>query len=110
MNLGFLLQASPAGPGGARGLIALAPYLLMFVIFYFILIAPMRRQQKKTKQMLSNLKKGDRVITTSGIYGTVAQIEDQVVWLRIADTVKVKMNRSAIAGLAGDAEPSKDAA
>ena len=56
----------------------------------------MRKQQKKTKEMLAQLKKGDRVVTSGGIYGTVAQVEDQVVWVKIADTVKVKMAKSAI--------------
>ena len=104
MNFALLQQATPGGSGGASGLLALAPYVLMFVIFYFVLIAPMRKQQKKTKEMLSGLKKGDRVVTTGGIFGTVAQIEDQIVWVKIADTVKVKMNRSAIAGLASDTD------
>jgi preprotein translocase subunit YajC len=80
----------------------------MFVVFYFVLIAPMRKQQKKTKELLSSLKKGDRVVTTGGIYGTLAQVEDQVVWLKIADTIKIKLNRSAIAGLATDQDTSKE--
>lgn len=86
------------------------PILLIFVIFYFVLLAPMRKQQKKTKEMLSALKKGDRVVTTGGIYGTVAQIEDQIVWVKIADTVKVKMARSAITSVLTDSESPKDAA
>jgi preprotein translocase subunit YajC len=106
MNLAFIFQAAPAA--GPNGLIALAPYLLMFVVFYFVLIAPMRKQQKKTKELLSSLKKGDRVVTTGGIYGTLAQVEDQVVWLKIADTIKIKLNRSAIAGLATDQDTSKE--
>jgi preprotein translocase subunit YajC len=110
MNLALILQASPASSGGSSGLIALAPYLLMFVVFYFVLIAPMRKQQKKTKAMLANLKKGDRVVTTGGIYGTLAQVDDQIVWLKIADTVKIKLNRSAIAGLATDQDTSKESA
>ena len=108
MNLALLLQASPAA--GPSGLIALAPYLLMFVVFYFVLIAPMRKQQKKTKEMLANLKKGDRVVTTGGIYGTLAQVEDQIVWLKLNDQVKIKLNRSAIAGLATDQDSSKESA
>src|SRR5512143_1778300 len=106
MNLTLLLQqAAPAGPGG---LVAMVPYILMFAIFYFVLIAPMRKQQKKTKDMLASLKKGDRVLTSGGIYGQVAQIEDQIVWVKIADTVKVKMARSAITAVVTDTD-SKDA-
>src|ERR1700704_2644628 len=106
MNLALILQAAPAA--GPSGLFTLAPYLLMFVVFYFVLIAPMRKQQKKTKEMLANLKKGDRVVTTGGIYGTLAQVEDQIVWLKLNDQVKIKLNRSAIAGLATDQESSKE--
>jgi preprotein translocase subunit YajC len=108
MNLALVLQQQ-AAPQGASGLVAMVPYILMFAIFYFVLIAPMRKQQKKTKDMLSALKKGDRVLTSGGIYGQVAQIEDQVVWLKIADTVKVKVARSAITSVVTDSD-SKDAA
>ena len=108
MNLALTLQQQ-AAPQGASGLVAMVPYILMFAIFYFVLIAPMRKQQKKTKDMLAALKKGDRVLTSGGIYGQVAQIEDQVVWVKIADTVKVKMTRSAITAVVTDTD-SKDAA
>lgn len=103
-----LLQA--AAPSGSAAFLQLVPYLLIFAVFWFVLLAPMRRQQKKTQQMLSALKKGDRVVTNGGIYGTVQGIEDQIVWLRIADQVKVKVARSAITGLVSDgdkAEPEK---
>ena len=110
MSLALILQTSPASWGSASSLLSLAPYLLMFVVFYFVLIAPMRKQQKKTKEMLAGLKKGDRVVTSGGIYGTLAQVEDQIVWLKISDTVKIKMNRSAIAGLATDQDASKESA
>lgn len=107
MNLAFIFQAAPAA-GANGGLLQLAPYLLMFVVFYFVLIAPMRKQQKKTKEMLSTLKKGDRVVTTGGIYGTLAQVEDQIVWMKLNDQLKIKLNRSAIAGLATDQDTAKE--
>jgi preprotein translocase subunit YajC len=100
--MNFALQQAAPSIGGTSGLIQMVPYLLMFVLFYFVLLAPMRKQQKKTKEMLSALKKGDVVITTGGIYGTVAQIEDQIVWVKISDTTKVKMSRSAITGVVQD--------
>jgi preprotein translocase subunit YajC len=108
MNFALLLQQPGAAPGGSP-LASFAPMVIIFVIFYFVLIAPMRKQQKKTKDMLSALKKGDRVLTSGGIYGQVAQIEDQIVWVKIADTVKVKMARSAITAVVTETEP-KDAA
>lgn len=103
-----LLQAAPAGVA-SNPLVQMVPYLLMFVIFYFVLLAPMRKQQKKQKEMLSSLKKGDRVVTSGGIHGTVAQVEDQIVWLKIADTVKIKVNRSAIAATTADTDGKEPA-
>ena len=103
-----LLQAGPATPSMKDGLLQMVPFLLIFVVFYFVLLAPMRKQQKKTKEMLAQLKKGDRVMTSGGIYGTVAQVEDQVVWVKIADTLKVKMAKSAITGVVADTEGGKD--
>ena len=104
-----LLQAAPAGIA-ANPLVQMVPYILMFVIFYFVLLAPMRKQQKKQKELLSALKKGDRVVTSGGIHGTIAQVEDQIVWLKIADTVKIKVNRSAIAGATAEPDSKESAA
>lgn len=108
MNPIDLLQAAPASPTMKDGLLQMVPFLLIFVVFYFVLLAPMRKQQKKTKEMLAQLKKGDRVMTSGGIYGTVAQVEDQVVWVKIADTVKVKMAKSAVTAVLADTEAGKE--
>jgi preprotein translocase subunit YajC len=109
MTLAFLQQAAgTAGP--LQGLASFLPIILVFVIFYFVLLAPMRKQQKRTKEMLAALKKGDRVVTSGGIFGTVAQVEGTAVWVKIADTVKVKMAKSAITGLVEDGESPKDPA
>lgn len=104
----ILLQAAPAA--ATSPLVQMVPYVLMFVIFYFVLLAPMRKQQKKQKALLAGLKKGDRVVTSGGIHGTVQQVEDQIVWLKIADTVKIKINRSAIAGLSSEPDSKESAA
>ncbi len=107
-----LLQAgSPGASGQGAAMLQMVPILIIFFIFYyFVLVAPMRKQQKKTREMLAALKKGDRVVTTSGIHGSVAQLEDNVVWVKIADTVKVKMNRSAIAAVNADGDAAKEPA
>jgi len=104
-----LLQAAPAPGGAAGGLLQFLPMIFIFVIFYFLLIAPMRKKQKKTQQMLSQLKKGDEVITSGGIYGRVAALDESrgFVVLQIADTVKIKVLRNAIAGLASEPEAVK---
>lgn len=77
------------------------PILLVFAIFYFLLIAPMRKRQKALQTLIDNLKKGDRVVTNGGLYGTVAAVEEKVVVLKLADNLKVKVAKSAVAGLEG---------
>ena len=76
------------------------------VIFYFLMIMPAQRRQKKVAEMLRNLKTGDKVITNGGIYGTIAGMDDDSVQLRIGEQVKIKVSRAAIAGL--QAEPPKE--
>ena len=72
---------------------------LLFAIFYFILIRPQQKRQKEHRQLLENLKKGDKVVTTGGLQGTVVSLSDTAVTVEIADKVKVKVGRSYIAGL-----------
>jgi len=96
------------GSSGSAALIAnVLPILAIGLVFYFIVIAPANKQRKKTQEMLSSLKKGDRVLTTGGIYGTIQGVEPEVVYLKIAENVKIKLSRSAVAGVvAGDGEES----
>jgi len=84
---------------GASAFMQFAPILLIMVIFYFLLIMPAQRRQKKTQEMLSALKNGDKVVTTGGLFGTIVGLEGDSIQLRIADQVKVKVLRSAVAGL-----------
>jgi preprotein translocase subunit YajC len=102
-----LLQNAPAP--AANPLVQFAPMIFIFVIFYFLLIAPMRRKQKKTQEMLATLKKGDEVITGAGIFGRIAALDEErgFVVLQIADNVKIKVLRSAVAGLASEPEAAK---
>ena len=79
---------------------------LIFAVFYFIVLMPARKQQKKKDAMIAALKKGDRVVTAGGIYGTVAAVEDQTLLLKVAENVKIRMSKSAIAGtVAGEGAP-----
>ena len=89
---------------GPSGLMAFLPLLAIMVVFYVLLILPAQRRQKKTAEMLSTLKTGDKVITNGGIYGTIVGLEGDAVQLRIADQVKIKVARSAIAGLQPEAK------
>ena len=76
-----------------------APLLIIMVIFYVLLILPAQRRQKKTQEMLGALKNGDKVVTNGGLFGTIVGLEGDAVQLRIADQVKVKVLRSAVASL-----------
>jgi preprotein translocase subunit YajC len=69
----------------------------IFAIFYFLLIRPQQRQRRERDQLLSALRKGDRVITSSGLHGTITGLTDQTVTLRVADTVKLEFDRSSVA-------------
>ena len=85
-------------------IIQFLPFLVIFGIFYLLLIMPMRKRQKKHQELLSKLTKGDRVITSGGIFGTVVDVDADVLTLRIGDPkVDIKVARSAVAGLAKDA-------
>jgi preprotein translocase subunit YajC len=95
-----LLQAQ--GAGSLAGLIL--PFVLIFVILYVLMILPAQRRQKKLSQMIAALKNGDKVITNGGIYGTVVGLDQESVQLRIAEQVKVRVTRSAIAGLQPEAK------
>ena len=95
-HAGLSLMAQGAGAGG---LMAFAPLLIIMVIFYVLLILPAQRRQKKTQEMLSALKNGDKVVTSGGIFGTIVGMEGDAIQLRIADQVKVKVLRSAISGI-----------
>ena len=100
LALGLLAQSQPGG-------IALfLPLILIMVIFYFLMILPAQRRQKKVTELLSTLKNGDKVITNGGIYGTIVGLEGDTVQLRIAEQVKMKVARNAIAGM--QAEPPKE--
>lgn len=97
-----LLQAS-AGTGAI--IAQVLPILAIGLVFYFIVIAPANKQRRKTQEMLGSLKKGDRVVTSGGIYGTIQGVEAEVVYLKISENVKVKVARSAVTGIiTGDAE------
>ena len=84
---------------GGSPLTMLVPFILIFAVFYFIVILPAKKQQKKKDAMISALKKGDRVVTTGGIYGSVAAVEDQSLLLKVAENVKIRVAKSAIAGM-----------
>jgi preprotein translocase subunit YajC len=81
-------------------LVQFMPIILMFVIFYFLLIRPQQKKQKELKNMITNLKKGDKVVTTGGILGTVSSLQDDYVVITVGGSdTKIEVLKSAIAGL-----------
>ncbi|HEV2287961.1 MAG TPA: preprotein translocase subunit YajC [Candidatus Acidoferrales bacterium] len=88
----------------ANGLIAFLPFILILVILYVLMIMPAQRRQKKLAAMIAALKNGDKVITNGGIYGTVVGLDNESVQLRIAEQVKIRVARNAIAGLQPEAK------
>ena len=94
-----------ASPGGGQGLfLGLMPMLLIFGIFYLLLVLPMRKRQKALQQLLANLKKGDRVVTSGGLYGEIVSLNGPTVILKVGDNVRLKVARSAITGFEGDSD------
>ncbi|MFT3739138.1 MAG: preprotein translocase subunit YajC [Breznakibacter sp.] len=72
------------------------PFVLIIVVFYFFMIRPQMKRQKELRKFRESLKKGDKIVTTGGIYGTVAEIKEDSIIIEIADNVKVKMDKSAV--------------
>ena len=91
--------AGAAPPGG--GLMSFLPLILIFAVFYFLLIRPQQKKAKEHQEFLTNIKKGDVVVSSGGIQGTVTGITDTVVTLEIADNVRVKVSRPYILGAVG---------
>jgi preprotein translocase subunit YajC len=91
------------GQGAGGGMFsALMPLILIFVIFYFLLILPQRRKQKEHREMVRNLKKGDRIITTGGIYGTIVGLKKNYVEIEVANRVRLRVQRSYVSQLRGE--------
>ena len=104
-GLAYAMAGAPAGGGQPQGPAAMIssflPLILIFVIFYFLLIRPQSKKAKEHKQMLDDLKKGDKVMTNGGIYGLIEDIDESSITLKIGigSDVKVKVSRSHVAGL-----------
>ena len=97
-NLNFiLLMAQPSGTGGATNpLFSLLPIILVFVVFYFFMIRPQMRKQKELNTYRNALAKGDKIITTGGIYGRVLEVKDNIVIMDAGGDVKLKVDKSAV--------------
>lgn len=96
MNETFLLAQQTGSPGMVASFL---PIILIIGIFYLLIYRPMRRRQKNLETMISNLKNGDKVITSGGLYGTVAGIRESSIMLKVGDQVKIEVAKSAIASM-----------
>ena len=95
----FVVFAS--GFGQPAGLIQFLPFAIILAIFYFLILLPMKRRQKKIQAFQDSLKVGDKVITTSGIYGQITKVSDKTIQVQIADKVRIEVSRAAVAGYQG---------
>ncbi|MDA8170738.1 MAG: preprotein translocase subunit YajC [Nitrospiraceae bacterium] len=104
----FVTSAWAAGPpagGGGSMITSFIPLILIFVIFYFLLIRPQQKKAKEHRLMLDAIKKGDKVVTSGGIYGVVEQVEQNTILVKIAENVKVKVRKDYIATVRTEKEP-----
>ncbi|MGH7832332.1 MAG: preprotein translocase subunit YajC [Candidatus Binatia bacterium] len=87
---------SPAGPSA---LVSLAPLVLVFVVFYFLLIRPQQKKAKEHREMLEKIKKNDEVMTSGGIYGKVIALNENIITLEVAPNVRIRVNRAQISAV-----------
>ena len=100
-------QGGGAAQGGAGGFTSFIPLILMFVIFYFLLIRPQQKKAKEHRAMVGSLKKGDRIVTSGGLYGRITGLDENTLTVEIADKVRVKIARGNVSVLASTSPPPK---
>ena len=103
MLLFLLLAQAPADPAPGGGIISFVPFIFIFVIMYFVLLRPQMRRQKDQAALVSNLKTGDRVVTNGGIHGLISNVKETTVLVKVADNVKIEIDKSAITNVLKEA-------
>jgi preprotein translocase subunit YajC len=102
----FLAQAQSAAPstspGGGIGFFV--PFIFIFIIMYFVMLPPQKKRQEQQQKLMANLKTGDRVVTNSGIHGLISNVKDTTVIVKVADNVKIEMEKSAVTTVLKSAE------
>jgi preprotein translocase subunit YajC len=104
----FLAQAqspAPTGPGGGIGFFV--PFIFLFIIMYFVMIRPQKKRQEQQKKLIGSLKTGDRVVTNAGIHGLISNVKDTTVIVKVADNVKIEMEKSAVTNVLDDSKALK---
>jgi preprotein translocase subunit YajC len=109
INIAYAMgQGGGAAGQGAGGFTSLIPIILMFVIFYFLLIRPQQKKAKEHREMISQVRKGDRIVTSGGLHGRVTAVTDSTLTVEIADRVRVKIARGNISQVVQSSSPSQD--
>ena len=99
MNLAYAMGNQAASGQGGQ-IMAFLPLILLFAVFYFLLIRPQQKRAKTHKTFMENLKKGDKVVTSGGLYGTITGVTDDAVTIEVAEKVRVKIMKGAVADYA----------
>ena len=97
-----LLAQAASTPAGPSPLASFVPIILIFVIMYFLLFRPQIKKQKEQARLISTLKTGDHVVTASGIHGMISNVKDRTIIVKIADNVKIEMEKSAVTNVVKD--------
>lgn len=100
-NVDFIVAMGQPSPGQPSLLVQFLPFAMILAIFYFIILLPMRRRQKKVQDFQAALKVGDKIVTTSGIYGSIAKMNEKSVQIQVAEKVRIEVARSAVGGYQG---------
>ena len=99
-NLAYAMGSGGAGgAGGSSGLSAFLPLIIIFAIFYFLLMRPQQKKAKQHKQLLADLKKGDKVVSSGGLHGVITGLANDVITMEISPKVRVKVSRGSVAGV-----------
>jgi preprotein translocase subunit YajC len=104
MELIFAMAPQGGEGGGGSMISTLIMFGAIFAIFYFMIIRPQQKRAKEREKMLSEVKKGDKIVTSGGIHGTVAGLDEKTVLIDVGNNVKIKMERSAIGSIAQNKE------
>lgn len=102
----ILIAMAPQGGGSANLISTLIMFGAIFLIFYFMIIRPQQKRAKEREKMLSNMQKGDKIITSGGMHGTIAGLDEKTVLLQVGDNIKMKFEKSAIASIITSKEGS----
>lgn len=106
--INYLLMAQPAQGGSQPNpLLSFLPFILIIVVFYFFMIRPQMKRQKEVAAFRNSLQKGDKVVTTGGIYGKILEIKDNYILLQIDDNVKIRVDKNAIVKDSSDVQAEK---